>query len=180
MRLRRGKLCSLPLALLFLTATTSAPPVLHSHAAGATPHTHGGGHTHPHRDGHHPAHAHEHGLAHRHKHPHSTPVQRQEQASHYHLAWLFLDCSFPKSLPGQHDPLEAGLKLSPTVTASSVTLDVRPLTQGGEPLSLLPASPWGTANENELSVTVSDGMRMLPGGLLCDAARRERTGVQLI
>ena len=166
MRTRVRSICGSLTAVLFLGASASAPPVRHAHSMSTVTgsdavhvHQHKGAHTHPHVH-----------------HPRRTSLADSRHVSHYHLAWLWIDFSIPDPVSG-HGPLDTRYRLPPTV-AAPVCADFSPVTT----LQLPPL--WSAADDFLSSVprqSVSrDGLKTPLGGLLSDAARRERTGVRIV
>lgn len=146
------------------------PPLRHVHEGGSRPHTHQQA-----------SHAHHH-HGHRHAHRHSHTLASVDPKAHLHLSWLFIDWTFPLQSPGDSDPAERGTQLPPAVTAQAAAPATHAVDEGGRWLDL---SLSGT--DHQLAPTFDalrspscgDALRSARG-LLCDTARRERSGVLLI
>jgi hypothetical protein len=170
MRSRRATICSFLMAPLLLGVSLAPPPLRHLHDGGSRPHSHQQASHAPHHHGH------------RHAHRHSHETASIEPQAHLHLSWLFIDWSFPVQSPGDSDPSERGTQLPPAVTAKASAPATHAVDDGSRWLDL---SLFGAGHELaptfEVLRSPSFGDALRPaGGLLCDTARRERSGVLLI
>jgi hypothetical protein len=155
------------LATSLLLANGASPALRHTHAGGGVPHTH---------EAESPA---DHGHAHPHSHPHVFPLT--DGCSHVHFSLFgieFMSLPRPADDEDDSDARQPQLALSP-LSAGCVPGDL--------PGPRLSAVAFAIADDEfALTLPVSrhfaDGFASLPriAAPLCDTARHERSGVQLI
>jgi hypothetical protein len=162
MRIRR-KCVSLLTSAALLLALLTPPAVPHAHADGDRPHSHAPAERHQHG---HPAH-----------HHHGGALQRNVTAApiaHTHLSLLFFDFTLPQRDEGESDA-PSSLQLLPVAGCSLISQSA-PV--GDSPSSA--AASDAVPRELPPISTPGGGTGPRARNLLCDSARRARTGVLLI
>lgn len=180
-----GKSLASFLALSVFTGSVVPPVYAHSHAGGSAHHDHQTAqyqtrHSHPHSHANH----HHHGHGHHHHHPPAandgrSPEQLTDTALHWHVTLFFFDFTLP-GLPGSDSGSDDDGK-QPSAIARLVDLyHVMPTDTEPDRWTALESSACLAAD-----VVAARGVeptRHPPDCdsiLLCDIARRERSGVQL-
>jgi len=100
------------------------------------------------------------------------------ESAHVHMTWLFLNCSFPDSQAPGSDDHGRDIRLPPTVTAH-VASHGSLFVPAFRPELSLPINVPGKL-PTLYALETASCQTMPPDGLLCDTARRERSGVQLV
>lgn len=180
-----GHLLMTLLLIAVMAIPAMSPPALrHSHADGDKSHQHGAAsaerHTHGPRHAHSPRHRHSADAA-KTKHTHDDRASQSPQSpvEHLHVFWFGIQFSLPLSAPERSDsprPMVSTEQWVPLI--SEVTLP-----DAFQVGSHIPAVDLLTSTELTPRLTAHSEVRPLPqlaAALLCDAARRERSGVLVI
>ena len=177
MRLLARNLVTLLLIAVMAMPAVSSPALRHSHADGDKSHQHGVASAE--RHGH--SHTHGHANATKAKHSHDDRVSHSPQSpiEHLHVFWFGFQTSMPLSAPDQSEsprpmasteqwvPLISEISLPDAVQDGSTMLAVDLFT----PTGLTPRMPARSEVRPPPESAVA---------LLCDTARRERSGVLVI
>lgn len=172
------------LALSVLAGSVMPPAFAHSHAAGDATHEHtaaAGRADHSH--GHH--HAHPHGAGHHHHHDHApattehaVPQTLHDHTPHWHITFWFVDLNFPSLPTPEGDSTVDGqlpVVVAPLVDPSQAAQidDAAALPAGLDTANVHPTDAVVVTSAGPVRRTASCRT------LLCDTARRERSGVLL-
>ena len=188
MRMLGRNLVTLLLIAAMAIPAVSSPGLRHSHVDGDKSHEHGVATVEPH------GHSHQHGSKHSHssRHVHKTEATSAKHShdgrathcasspvEHCHVFWLGLECSWPLSVPDRSDsrqpvpnadqwvPLIPEINLPDSAHEESSIL----ATDFLSPTKLTPRLPARSEVRPR---------RQPAAALLCDTARRERSGVLVI
>ena len=185
MRLFGHKLVTLLLIAVMAMPAVSSPALRHRHADGDKSHQHGvasaerHGHSHAHGPRHSPRHRHS-ADATKAKHSHDDRASHlaQSSAEHLHVFWLGFVSSMPLSAPERSDssrPMANAEQWVPLI--SEVTLP-----DASQVGSHIPAFDLVTSTELTPRLLARSEVRLRQPAvaLLCDTARRERSGVLVI
>lgn len=188
MRFVGHNLVTLLLTTVMAMPMLSPPALRHSHAGGDTPHSHRAEavHSHGHSHLHGPKHSHSSRHSHRadpkaaqHLHGHRKTHSANPPVEHYHVYWFGFETWLPLSAPqrsdssqpvsdaGQWVPLISDVRLPDRTDDGSNFVAV----ELGTPTRLTPRLPV-RAETRPLKESAAN--------LLCDTARRERSGVLVI
>lgn len=186
MRLSARNLSTLLLIAVMAMPAVSSPAVRHRHADGDKPHQHGvasadrHGHSHTHGSRHSPRHSHS-ADATKAKHSHDGRASHSAQSpvEHLHVFWFGFQSSLPLPAPERSD--------SPRPTASTEQwvplISEVTLPDASQLGSHIPALDLLTPTELTPRLPAHSKIRPLRQSavaLLCDTARRERSGVLVI
>ena len=183
----RGTIFELGTRLLMaamLLATSGMPPAIsHVHSGGDRPHQHGSGRAHDH-------YSHLDSLPANHSHPHGDAgidddhfaVAAAPPASrHVHLSCLVFELTFPVSSlpPGQEEDDNSDASSAYyLVPDDGCAADLRPSQSAFVAMQL---EPLGLSSRELVDVPLARfGLTTVIAAPLCDTARHERSGVQLI
>lgn len=186
MRLSARNLVTLLLIAVMAMPAVSSPAVRHSHADGDKSHQHGVA------SAKHHGHSHTHGSRHSHRHSHSADATKskhsqddrtshstQSPVEHLHVFWFGFQTSLPLPASERSDsprPMASTEQWVPLI--SDVTLP-----DASQARSQIPAIDLLTPTELTPRLSVRSEVRPLryaAVALLCDTARRERSGVLVI
>lgn len=176
---------SLLVTAVMLAATSVPPAMRHAHAGGAQPHDHAQTEDHAHLEEHGHGHHHHGDGSHSHRHhSHDDGVPEKEEApvtsvGHLHFTWL----GFPFTLPQRSPNPEEDAPVDETgafvrLISDEWTLSSQP-SRLAEPL-ILPSDFGSSTDETANATTASAAAHVPAHSLLCDVARRVRSGVLLI
>jgi len=184
------KCVNLLLTVAMLSGTANPLVIRHSHADGERSHSHAVVHReHAHRHHHtgHRGHIH-HGHSHRghshradHVHPRVAGSEREQfqpSADHLHLSWFGIEVTWPQPMgnSGNDEPADE--------SAEFVRLNSSEAMMRSEPLHFaqtvsVPAHTLGSQSSFATTDAIFDPIDDSARILLCDTARRERSGVLL-
>ena len=188
MRLSARNLVTLLLIAVMAFPAVSSPALRHSHADGDKSHPHGVASTERHGHSHTHGPRHSHSQRHRHsvdatkaKHSHDNRANHSAQppVEHLHVFWFGFQSSLPLSAPERSDSPRSSASTEQWVPLiSEVTLPDAsqvgshlPAVDLFTPTVLMPRRPARSEVHPRQQAVVA---------LLCDAARRERSGVLVI
>jgi hypothetical protein len=188
MRFSGRNVVTVMLIVVMTTPALSSPALLHSHADGNKPHSHHAPVVAHHEHSHSHGQRHSHSSRHHHragekaaKHSHDVPATNSATppTGHYHVYWFGFTVSLPLPTPQHPDsqrtmpnldqwvPLVSDIRLPDSVPDGSSVVLVDLCT----PTELTPRLP----DRSE-----AQPLRRCPIVLLCDTARRERSGVLVV
>lgn len=173
------------LALTVLTGSVTPPAYAHSHPSGDRPHGHGDGKEHVDHDHSH-SHHHHHGTGHHHHHHQVGQSQTSESSQsfgdsdrHWHISLVFFDLTLPTLPMPNGESGEDGKQ--PAVVARLVDLSRIALIQFDSSLWSAAIDAAAVDSTEAVVANLARIRRHSPPTriLLCDSARRERSGVLL-